>query len=44
MKEPYLKPTVDVFCYATSGSILTASNEGYLVDPFDPGFTPLPLF
>lgn len=39
MKEPYLEPAVDVYALWTSGSILTASNEGYDVDPFDPGFS-----
>ena len=32
-------PAVDVYALWTSGSILTASNEGYDVDPFDPGFS-----
>ena len=39
MKEPYLEPAVDVYSLLTSGSILTASNEGYDINPFDPGFS-----
>ena len=39
MKEPYLEPAVDVYALWTSGSILTASNEGYDIDPFNPGFS-----
>ena len=38
MKEPYLEPVVEVHALWTSGSILTASNEGYDVDSFDPAF------
>ena len=37
-KESYEAPVVDVFRFQTSGSILTASNEGYTVSPFDPEF------
>ena len=41
MKEPYLTPEVKAFALATGCSILAASNEGYDVNPFDPGFAPI---
>ena len=40
MKEPYLEPSVTVFSVVAGGSILTTSNEGYEITPFNPGFAP----
>lgn len=37
MKQPYIEPEVQVISLSTSGSILTASNEGFPVNPINPG-------
>lgn len=37
-KVPYVVPTSEALHFETSGSILTSSNEGYSISPFDPEF------
>ena len=37
-KAPYEEPLVEVIHFQTSGSVLTASNDGYTITPFDPDF------
>lgn len=43
MKQTYLEPEVQVLLLSAENSVLTASNEGFPVNPVDPGFAP-PLF
>ena len=43
MKQTYLEPDVQVLQLSAENSVLTASNEGFPVNPVDPGFAP-PLF
>lgn len=43
MKQTYPEPDVQVLLLSAENSVLTASNEGFPVNPVDPGFTP-PLF
>ena len=43
MKKKYFSPSSDsVEFYPADGVLNNASNEGYDVDPFNPGFTPMP--
>ena len=39
--EKYLHPELSVLELDASAPLLAASNEGYPVDPVDPGFSPL---
>lgn len=44
MKAYYQQPDVQVITLqARDGVLVSASNEGYIVNPIDPGFTPLLL-
>jgi len=43
MKQMYLEPEVQVLFLSLENSVLFASNEGFPVNPVDPGFAP-PLF
>lgn len=38
MKTPYVKPECDAVDIRSFSYVLMASNEGYPVDPFNPGF------
>lgn len=44
MKKLYRQPDIQVITLQPrDGVLVSASNEGYFVDPVDPGFTPLLL-
>lgn len=41
MKQLYFKPETQVITLLPKdGLLLTGSNQGYTVDPFNPGFSP----
>lgn len=43
MKIPYQQPDTQALELSLgSGVLIGASNEGYKVDPYDPGFAPQP--
>ena len=44
MKQTYLEPDVQVLFLSMENRVLTASNEGFPVNPVDPGFGTPPLF
>lgn len=44
MKQIYVEPDVQVLQLSAENSVLTASNEGFPVNPVDPGFGTPPLF
>jgi hypothetical protein len=44
MKQTYLEPEVQVLFLSMENRVLTASNEGFDVNPFDPGFSSPSLF
>ncbi len=39
MKQTYIEPEVQVLSLSLETGVLTASNEGFDVVPFDPGFS-----
>lgn len=44
MKKLYRQPDIQVITLQPrDGVLVSASNEGYIVNPIDPGFTPLLL-
>jgi len=44
MKQTYIEPEVQVLSLSLETGVLTASNEGYPVNPVNPGFSPFPSF
>ena len=44
MKQTYIEPEVQVLSLSLETGVLTASNEGYPVNPVDPGVSPFPSF
>jgi len=43
MKQVYIEPEVQVLFLSLENGVLTASNEGFPVNPVDPGFAPAPF-
>ena len=43
MKQTYLEPDVQVLQLSAENSVLTASNEGFPVNPVDPGLSSVPF-
>lgn len=41
MNTPYEPPVTEVITFETENSVLTASNDGYTITPYDPEFVPL---